>query len=384
MCGISVLLDPCASPDVAARLLRMHGPIRHRGPDGEGFLFATAGGSVSRSPDAADLPPGLRPLVGLAFRRLKILDLSDAASQPLRSADGSCWVVFNGEIYNYRDLRAELSGLGHLFRSSGDTEVLLAAYEQWGTGGFDRLDGMWATVLLDLSRRVLVASRDRFGIKPLYWRLEGSSLLLASEIKQILAASPDKPGVNVRMVENYLRGVRSPILDDTYFEGIGSVPPGTWLEVALDAPASAPRFRKYWDLAGACRTSPRSYEEAREELRSILTRAVASHRAADVRVGSLLSGGLDSAVLTSLLCGAARAEGGDPPTFSFGFRDAAPRFCELPYVDVMVREKRLLNFETTLDSRWVGANAGRVVRALEEPPPGMSALAQYRVFELCR
>src|SRR5207344_551234 len=109
--------DPGASSDIVARLARMHGPIRHRGPDGEGFLFASSEGSMSRSPDAADLPADLRPVVGLAFRRLKILDLSEAASQPLRSADGSCWVVFNGEIYNYRDLRAELSDLGHRFHS---------------------------------------------------------------------------------------------------------------------------------------------------------------------------------------------------------------------------------------------------------------------------
>jgi asparagine synthase (glutamine-hydrolysing) len=380
MCGISALFDPGAGSDVGTRLARMHGPIRHRGPDGEGFLLAFSDGSVRRSPEAADL----RPVVGLAFRRLKILDLSDAASQPLRSADGACWVVFNGEIYNYRDLRAELSGLGHRFRSSGDTEVLLAAYAQWGTEAFDRLDGMWAMVLLDLRRRLLVASRDRFGIKPLHWSVQGSSLLLASEIKQILAASAETPGVNVRMVENFLRGRRSPILDDTYFEGIGSVPPGTWFEVALDAPPSAPRFRKYWNLADACRISAGSYGEAREELRSILTRAVASHRVADVRVGSLLSGGLDSAALTALLSDAARGEGDNSPSFSFGFRGAAPRFCEMPYVDAIVRERRLLNFETTFDSRWVGANAGRVVRALEEPPLGMPALAQYRVFELCR
>jgi asparagine synthase (glutamine-hydrolysing) len=383
MCGISVLFDPAAREDVGERLCRMHGPIRHRGPDGEGFLFAFPDGTVREAPTAPDVA-GPRPVVGMAFRRLKILDLSDAASQPLGSEDRTRWVVFNGEIYNYRELRAELAGLGHRFRSSGDTEALLAAYEQWGTGAFDRLDGMWAAVVLDLRRRVLVASRDRFGIKPLHVSLQGSALLLSSEIKQILAATREPPAVNVRMVENYLRGVRSPILDDTYFEGIGSVPPATWFEMPLDERPAAPRFRKYWDLADACRTAPRDYGEAREELRAILTRAVASHRVADVRVGSLLSGGLDSAVLTALLTGAARAEGGTPPSFSFGFREAAPRFCELRYVDAMVRDMRLLNFETTFDSKWVGAHAGRVVRALEEPPLGMPALAQYRVFELCR
>src|SRR5262249_46421649 len=127
-----------------------------------------------------------------------------------------------------------------------------------------------------------------------------------------------------------------------------------------------------------------SYGAALDEFRSILSSAVASHRVADVTVGSLLSGGIDSAVLTSLLSDVNRREGRRSPSFSFGFRKAAPRFCELSYVDAMVREKSLLNFETTFDSRWASSHAPSLVRSLEEPPLGMPALAQYRIFELCR
>src|SRR5262249_2659669 len=130
------------------------------------------------------------PRVGFAFRRLKICDLSTAADQPMGSSDGKTWIVFNGEIYNFLALRSELEAKGHVFRSHGDTEVILAAFEEWGEDCFARLDGMWAIVILDLRRNRLLVSRDRFGIKPLYWSIdESGALLLASEIKQMAAAS---------------------------------------------------------------------------------------------------------------------------------------------------------------------------------------------------
>src|SRR5262249_35953721 len=206
-----------------------------------------------------------------------------------------------------------------------------------------------------------------------------------SEIKQILAAVAESPRANVPMVENYLRGRRAPVLENTFFEDVRSVPPAAWFEVPLDLAPAAPRFQTYWDLSAACRKrATSSYRAAIEEFRWILSSVVSSHRVADVTVGSLLSGGIDSAVLTSLLSDANRPEGRRSPSFSFGFREAAPRFCELSYVDAMVREKSLLNFETTFDSLWASTHAQPLVRSLEEPPLGMPALAQYRIFELCR
>ena len=190
MCGISILLDPTGSPRFVPRLLAMHAVIRHRGPDGEGFLVVDRGGSVIRSERPTNWLHRAAPHVGFAFRRLKICDLSEAADQPMGSADGKIWVVFNGEIYNFRELRTELEAQGHVFRTHGDTEVVLAAYEQWGEHCFDRLDGMWAIAILDLRRNRLVVSRDRFGIKPVYWKIaQDGAVLFASEIKQILAAT---------------------------------------------------------------------------------------------------------------------------------------------------------------------------------------------------
>src|SRR5258708_6131451 len=172
MCGISVILDPHNPARLVERLIAMHEVIRHRGPDGEGFLAADASGGVACAAASDALHSFAVPRVGFAFRRLKICDLSEAANQPMGGADGKTWVVFNGEIYNFLELRTELEALGHVFRTHGDTEVVLAAYQQWGERCFDRLDGMWGLAMLDLRRNRLVGSRDRFGLKPVYSKID--------------------------------------------------------------------------------------------------------------------------------------------------------------------------------------------------------------------
>jgi asparagine synthase (glutamine-hydrolysing) len=383
VCGISVVLDPAGRPETREVLRRLHAPIPHRGPDGEAFLLVDANGRVERPRDLdAATSPG--PVLGLAFRRLKIRDLSDAAAQPMATPDGARVLVFNGEIDNFRELRAELQGHGFRFRSTGDTEVALAAFEAWGEGCFARFEGMWAIVIADLRGRRLVGARDRFGIKPLYWARDGSRLLLASEAKQILEARDERPRAHAPVLARWLRGQRLPGLDDTFFEGIRAVPPATWFEVGFDDARAAPVFRSYWDLAAfSCPDPDRAllYDEARQRLRDTLSQVVASQDVADVTVGCLLSGGLDSAVLAALL---ARSRGADRPpvTFSFGMPDD-PR-SELPYVDGWIARTGWPNHRTGLDAGWLAAHAPRAVRALEEPPLSLAALAQYRVFQLCR
>ena len=382
MCGISVLLDPAGSPGFTQRLLAMHAVIRHRGPDGEGFLVADAHGKFDRAAAAEQLRRDAAPRVGFAFRRLKICDLSAAADQPMGSADGKIWVIFNGEVYNFRELRLDLEAKGHVFRTRGDTEVVLAAFEQWGTRCFERLDGMWAIVILDLNRNRLVVSRDRFGIKPLYWMIDRSgALLLASEIKQLLAATEGEPPRSNRpLIMAFLRGGRFPTLEETFFEGIRSVPPASWCEIDLAAPA-APRFQRYWNLAAfTAERNTLSYDEAVARVEDTLARAVESHRQADVKVGALLSGGLDSSTLVGL---AHRNGGRMLPTYSLGYRDAAPRFCEMPFVDAMTRRDGIENHETSFDAAWIADNTDRILWTLEEPPLAMPAFAQFRMFEFC-
>jgi asparagine synthase (glutamine-hydrolysing) len=380
MCGISVLLDPNASPRLVSRLLAMHSVIRHRGPDGEGFLLADKHGMTTRSSTSEQLNSATTPRIGFAFRRLKICDLSDAAAQPMGSVDGRIWVVFNGEIYNFRDLRSQLEAKGHVFRTRGDTEVVLAAYQEWGEHCFARLDGMWAIVILDLRHNRLLVSRDRFGIKPLLWMVDdGGALLFASEIKQLLAAAP-APRANRPLIAMYLHGRRYPTLEETFFEGIRSVPPATWCAIDLDA-AEEPYFRPYWNLADfTAEHNELTYDEAVDRVECVLARAVESHRYADVKVGALLSGGLDSSTLVAL---AHRNRAPKLPTYSLGYRHAAPSFCEMRYVDAMARRDNIENHEITFDAAWIAANTDRILWTLEEPPLAMPAFAQFRTFELC-
>ena len=382
MCGISVILDPRHPARLVERLIAMHAVIRHRGPDGEGFLAADRNGGVAYGATPDILHSTAAPRVGFAFRRLKICDLSALADQPMASADRKTWVVFNGEIYNFRELRLELESLGQVFRTHGDTEVVLAAYEQWGERCFNRLDGMWGIAILDLHRNRLVVSRDRFGIKPVYWKADADgAILFASEIKQILAATKaEKPKANHPLIAAFLRGFRYPTLEETFFEGIRSVPPATFCEIDLAAPAE-PRFQSYWNLADYTAADNRlSYDEAVAKVEERLAAAVASQRQADVKVGALLSGGLDSSTLVGL---AHRHGGAKLPTYSIGYRDAAPAFCEMPYVDAMTRRDGIENHETTFDAAWIADNTDRILWTLEEPPLAMPAFAQYRMFEFC-
>ncbi len=383
MCGISIVLDPRNPGRLVERLIAMHAMIPHRGPDGEGFLVADANGGVACSTAADVLHSIAAPRAGFTFRRLKVCDLSEAADQPMGSADRKTWVVFNGEIYNFRELRAELEAQGHVFRTNGDTEVVLTAYAQWGERCFKRLDGMWAIAILDLKHNRLVVSRDRFGIKPLYWKIdESGAMLLVSEIKQILAATAgEKPRANRPLIAAFLRGSRYPTLEETFFEGIRSVPPATWCEIDLASP-SAPRFQSYWKLGDFnAKQNTLSYDEAVARVEDRLAAAVTSHRQADVKVGALLSGGLDLSTLVAL---AHRGGAAKLPTYSLGYRNAAPAFCEMPYVDAMTRRDAIENHETTIDAAWIAANTDRILWALEEPPLAMPAFAQYRMFEFCR
>lgn len=373
MCGISAFIDRRGSSDAAARLMRMHAQIRHRGPDGERFVFFDANGVAHR-----DAPP--TPVVAaMAFRRLNVIDLSDAASQPMSSPDGKVWIAFNGEIYNFRELRERLAS-SRTFVTHSDTEVALAAYETWGTRCFEELDGMWGIVIVDLRRRVVVASRDRFGIKPLHWSIDGEQILIASEVKQIVAARDERPRAHAPIVAAYLRGNRIPVLDETFFEGITPLPAASFVEIPLDKRGALPQPRMYWNFAAI---APRDvdYATAVDEVDALLQHAVATHNVADVNVGYLLSGGLDSSLLTAV----AARHVAPPAAFSFGFRDPKlARFSELPYAESVAKKYSLTLHETTFDERWVIDNAGRVMRAMDEPVLGMAALAQFRVFELCR
>ena len=287
MCGIACLIDVRGGLDEAT-LGRFTDAVAHRGPDDRGLaLFA---GDAAMSP----VPLEGRGMVGLGHRRLSILDLSPAGHQPMFSADGNLAIVFNGEIYNYLELRQELITAGHQFHTHCDTEVILAAYREWGPDCLRRFNGMWAFVLLDRPRRRLFLSRDRIGVKPLYWTaLPEGGLAFASEIKQFRTLPGISLASNQRAVLTYLvNGYENP--PETFFDGVFAFPPGHRAFVDLDRPEVRPE--PFWDAANF---APQKWDERelRERIRTVFRDAVRLRLRSDVPVGGCLSGGLDSSAI---------------------------------------------------------------------------------------
>ena len=277
MCGIAGILERRGGRPPADVLERMTDAVAHRGPDGRGVFV--------------DGP------VGLGNRRLAIIDLSDAASQPLANEDGTVVVTYNGEIYNFRELRAELEATGHRFRSRTDTEVLVHAYEEWGAGCVERLNGMFAFGLWDARRNELFLARDRYGIKPLYYTRAGGALLFASEIKAFL----EHPGFRVEVSLPHLLEYftfQNLFDDGTLFAGVKLLPAGHHLTLRPDEDGAAPR--RYWDFSFSEPDDARQDGEYREELDRLLRRAVERQLVSDVPVGAYLSGGMDSGSVTAL------------------------------------------------------------------------------------
>lgn len=276
MCGIAGVVGPDPKPETISAMLER---IAHRGPDGSGQVIRDG-------------------RVGLGHRRLAIIDLSEDAAQPMRSASG-CELILNGEIYNYVELRSELASSGAVFRTSSDTEVLLAAYDRWGVDCLRRLNGMFALALYDPSRRTLLLARDRFGEKPLYYhRAVDGTFLFASEIKALLAY----PGVAARAerqsVYRFLRHKLAEFEPASYFEEIAALPPAHYLELRVDDGRQVQQH--YWRLDGSV-TDPRSRGELVAAYRDLLADSIGIRLRADVAVGSSLSGGIDSSAVVGYL-----------------------------------------------------------------------------------
>src|SRR2546426_59601 len=268
MCGLVVVLGLAGRQADAAILTRMAQSIAHRGPDDSGLYLDHEG--------------------GFGFRRLSILDLSPAGHQPMCSEDGQLVVVFNGEIYNYIELRDELRAAGFCFRSTSDTEVLLAAYRHWGAECLAKLNGMWAFVIHDRRHGVLFGARDRFGVKPLFVHRGKDCWLLASEIKAILASGLYARDTNWQVAADFLIDGKLDETAATFYAGIEQLPPGSAFELRLDG---SWRQWTYWSLPGL---EPEPITDVEETFAELLEDAVRIRLRSDVPVGACLSGGLDS------------------------------------------------------------------------------------------
>ena len=296
MCGISGIFDLQGQRDIDLGLLsRMNHSLRHRGPD-EGGLHRE---------------PGL----GLAHRRLSVIDLA-SGQQPLFNADRSIAIVFNGEIYNYRGLMAELRQFGHPFRTSSDTEVIVHAWEQWGEQCVQRLRGMFAFALWDRRRHVLFLARDRLGVKPLYYgEAQDGTLLFGSELKALLAHPGMPRALDPLAVEEYFAYGYVPE-PRSIFRQARKLPPGHTLSIRAGQPLPAPQC--YWDIPFTP-NPPASEAQAADELLARLREAVRIRMVAEVPLGAFLSGGVDSCAVVALMAGASASctkAGGATRTFS--------------------------------------------------------------------
>ena len=271
--------------------------VRHRGPNGFGFAFIKAAGcpAIEVIHNQDRFPSNQRPVVGLGSRRLSILDLSAAGNMPMLSGDGSCCITFNGEIYNYKEIREELRQLGYKFRTETDTEVILQAYREWGENCLERFNGMWSFALWDQIRQRLFCARDRFGVKPFYYTLNNGAFYFASEIKQILLASSMARKANPRTVYSFLEWGLLDHAEETFFEGIFQLPAGHCLCLDFSDPLK-PMMRRYWELR--IKPAPEvSEQNAADEFKSLFESSVKLRLRSDVPVGISLSGGLDSSSL---------------------------------------------------------------------------------------
>src|SRR2546430_11940830 len=276
MCGICGQFNfQRREPVERETIVRMTRSIAHRGPDDEGFFIAGP--------------------VGLGFRRLSIIDLA-GGHQPMSDAEGTVWVIFNGEIYNYRELRAELQSKGHQFRTNSDTEVIVHGYKEWGTEVFNHLNGMFGLAIWDVQKERLIVARDAMGIKLIYYKIDDGQLSFGSEIRAILAAGNSEPAVDPIALNLFLRFryTPSPL---TIFQGIRKLAPGTML-VVENGKWNVERWYNYTRIPFL---SHKSEAHAAEELLELYRAAVRRHLLSDVPVGILLSGGLDSGLLLALM-----------------------------------------------------------------------------------
>lgn len=355
MCGIcgKVAFEQNAS---VSRVLigAMLDTVRHRGPDDEGIY----------------LSPGL----GLGHARLSIIDLT-SGHQPLSNEDNTIWIVFNGEIYNFQELRRFLVGKGHVFKTQTDTEVIVHLYEEFGPQCVERLRGMFAFAMWDQNTKTLVLARDRVGIKPLYYSLTDKAIVFASEIKAILSDPAISRELAPEIIDRFLTFLYVPG-QETLLQGIRKLAPGHYL-VVKDGNSEV---RQYWDLQFFKPSEPWSLKDAEKELLSLLAESVELHMIADVPVGVLLSGGVDS---TAVLSYVAERTDKEVSSYTVGFADPSVAD-ERPYAKLAAETFGSCHRDITITARDFAEFLPRYVWHMEEPVCEPPAIAMYYVSKLAR
>jgi asparagine synthase (glutamine-hydrolysing) len=367
MCGISGIVSVPAM-DSRDALARMVSATQHRGPDAEGAFFERV---------------GERAAVALGHNRLSIVDLSEHAAQPMQSRDGRFVLVYNGEVYNYKEIAKELDQQDLPEWECGDTAIVLAALVKWGPEALRRFNGMWALLLYDRQEKTLLVSRDRFGVKPLYYYHDGHSLYFASEVKGILAATGAMLSINADVAVPYMtRGLLN-FSDETFFVGIKQFPPASFHVFDIRSPEAMQRpAERFWWHPFERGIEPVAGEVSPEEIRSVFVDAVRLRLRSDVPVGLLLSGGIDSSAILGAI--ASLGQTGGITVFSVISDD--PRLSEEPFIDRMseyvglrpekinVSKEPVQLLEGLNDANWYN----------DEPVCGIGDLAYLRLIQAAR
>lgn len=368
MCGVGALLKLSTGGITYEHLVDFNNKVNHRGPDGEGYaLFSNDGGHWSESDKS-------QWKLALTHKRLSILDLSAAGRQPMSYANQTLWITFNGEIYNYIEIRDELVKDGYSFKSHSDTEVILAAFHKWGIHCFEMFRGMWAIILLDLRNNKMIVSRDRLGIKPLYIFQKTGYLAIASEIKQLTSLPGYHPSGNLPVIKQYLlTGFERS--DSTFFKHVDPVLPGTYFEIDLHE-LTISDAHAYWNPQ---KISPsiKSYHDAAELTYSSFNESVKIHLRSDVPVGCQLSGGVDSSSIFSLMT--QHYIGESIHSFTIGFPGYEKD--ESPIVKKMLSGSKAVQHVVTPSPQNFLKELDDFIEAQDEP---VGSFSQYAGFVLAK
>lgn len=394
MCGIAgIILKKKSAFDLTQKIVAMSDTLSHRGPDGEGFVMAEENRvtpyfhSLKKNYTRNDLnyipkselPHASGSFLAFTHRRLAIIDLSEGGHQPMCNVDGSLWIVFNGEIYNYIELRQDLKQLGHTFISESDTEVVLAAYTQWGNSCVEKFNGMWSFCIYDAEKKLCFASRDRFGVKPFYYINDSTSFSFASEQKAFVKSGLVLAKTNQKALHNYLINDLQEHNPANFFEGITELWPGH--NLLYDIGNGTVRTFSYFHLSDHIhlKNDHLSEKELLEKIAYTFENSVRLRLRSDVEVGTCLSGGLDSSAIAVTI-----AEQTKKPLNCFTSVFAQESFNEEHYADIVAKKAGAKHFkvEPTLDGFL--REVDDLVYSQDVPIWSTSTYAQYKVMQLAK
>lgn len=354
--------------------------LKHRGPDGEGFAVRGHEGGC-RHYKSSDLPENPSGMLALGHRRLSIIDTSDAGHQPMASQFNDTVISYNGEVYNYLELRAELEQAGVRFLTQSDTEVVLEAYRYWGTDCFARFNGMWAMAIWDERHKQLILSRDRFGIKPLNYLSIGSTLYFSSELKSLLCLKEYQPKLNKDIAADFLRWGIVSHTNGTFFRDISTFPAGCFCVIDPQKP-TAVSPQKFWaPKADRLANSDLSLSDAEAQFRSLFSSSVALRLRADVPVGACLSGGLDS---SAIVYEAVHSRPDGPDVSTFTSASSISEFDERKWSDLVNQACHTTPHTVFPEPSEFLDDLDHLILAQEEPFPSASIYAQFLLMKKAR